>query len=139
MINSSIGLVAPNRKQRCDDNMIPMINIVFLLLIFFMIAGHIRVIQDQGIELPVSELGVPAVKQTVTLQLSHQNELYLNGDKILVQQLSAELDVLITNNTALSLQADKRVKAGVLDKTLEVIRSKEIHKITLHAQALLGV
>ncbi|WP_236610546.1 MULTISPECIES: biopolymer transporter ExbD [unclassified Cycloclasticus] len=115
--------------------MIPMINIVFLLLVFFMIAGHMRDIQDQGIELPVSENGAQAVEKTVTLQLTDKNELYLNGVKTSLEKLDLHLDSLIEANTLLALEADRRVQAVDLDKTLSILRKKGIFKITLYAQA----
>ncbi|WP_288355678.1 biopolymer transporter ExbD [uncultured Cycloclasticus sp.] len=65
--------------------MIPMINIVFLLLVFFMIAGHMRDIQDQGIELPVSENGAQAVEKTVTLQLTDKMSFTLMALKPLLK------------------------------------------------------
>lgn len=128
-------LISAKSSQQGDSNMIPMINIVFLLLVFFMIAGHMRDIQDQGIELPVSENGVQAVEKTVTLQLTDKNELYLNGVKTSLEKLDLHLDSLIEANTLLALEADRRVQAVDLDKTLSILRKKGIFKITLYAQA----
>ncbi|PHR51592.1 MULTISPECIES: biopolymer transporter ExbD [Cycloclasticus] len=128
-------LISAKSSQQGDSNMIPMINIVFLLLVFFMIAGHMRDIQDQGIELPVSENGAQAVEKTVTLQLTDKNELYLNGVKTSLEKLDLDLDSLIEANTLLALEADRRVQAVDLDKTLSILRKKGIFKITLYAQA----
>ncbi|AFT66388.1 MAG: biopolymer transport protein ExbD [Cycloclasticus pugetii] len=128
-------LISAKSSQQGDSNMIPMINIVFLLLVFFMIAGHMRDIQDQGIELPVSENGAQAVEKTVTLQLTDKNELYLNGVKTSLEKLDLHLDSLIEANTLLALEADRRVQAVDLDKTLSILRKKGIFKITLYAQA----
>ncbi|AGS40613.1 Biopolymer transport protein ExbD/TolR [Cycloclasticus zancles 78-ME] len=128
-------LISAKSSQQGDSNMIPMINMVFLLLVFFMIAGHMRDIQDQGIELPVSENGAQAVEKTVTLQLTDKNELYLNGVKTSLEKLDLHLDSLIEANTLLALEADRRVQAVDLDKTLSILRKKGIFKITLYAQA----
>jgi biopolymer transport protein ExbD len=121
-------LISAKSSQQGDSNMIPMINIVFLLLVFFMIAGHMRDIQDQGIELPVSENGAQAVEKTVTLQLTDKNELYLNGVKTSLEKLDLDLDSLIEANTLLALEADRRVQAVDLDKTLSILRKKGILK-----------
>ncbi len=128
-------LISAKSSQQGDSNMIPMINIVFLLLVFFMIAGHMRDIQDQGIELPVSENGAQAVEKTVTLQLTDKNELYLNGVKTSLEKLDLHLDSLIEANTLLAHEADRRVQAVDLDNTLSILRKKGIFKITLYAQA----
>ena len=44
----------PSRpKRQLDDSMVPAINIVFLLLIFFMIAGHIEA-RNADLQIPAS-------------------------------------------------------------------------------------
>ena len=37
------------RRQTNDENIIPLINIVFLMLIFFLVAGALRPFQEEGI------------------------------------------------------------------------------------------
>lgn len=43
-----------HKKSSIDDNMIPLINIVFLMLIFFMVAGHISQSTPVKVSLPHS-------------------------------------------------------------------------------------
>ncbi len=45
-------LYQPQRAHNNDANMIPMINIVVLLLIFFMLAGQIQGYQAKDMRLP---------------------------------------------------------------------------------------
>ena len=75
------------RKTNSDDNLIPLINIVFLLLIFFMIAGKIEQIQDAGLTLPENSQTKPAVAQPITLQLSKDNEIHLNNEVVNFEEL----------------------------------------------------
>ena len=50
-------LVTRKKREYDDDGLLPLVNIIFLLLIFFMIAGVIekRIVKDD-IELPAAEL-----------------------------------------------------------------------------------
>jgi biopolymer transport protein ExbD len=125
----------PTKKTKnAEDNMIPMINIVFLLLIFFMIAGQITAVQNQDIVLPKAESGVPIIEKKVTLQLTDTNQIFFNGRGVLLDELGRELDALGTDETRVSLQADRRVKAVDLDKVLTILRARKIAKVTLYAE-----
>jgi biopolymer transport protein ExbD len=114
--------------------MIPMINIVFLLLIFFMIAGQITAIQGQDIVLPETALGAPIDERQVTLQFTENNQLFFNGSPLSLDELSGELDALAAGEISVSLQADKRVKAVDLDKVLTILRARSIAKVTLFTE-----
>ena len=50
-------LQTKERREYDDDGLLPLVNIIFLLLIFFMIAGVIekRIVKDD-IDLPAAEL-----------------------------------------------------------------------------------
>ncbi len=127
-------LISVRRTRNTEDNMIPMINIVFLLLIFFMIAGQITAIQGQDIVLPETALGAPIDERQVTLQFTENNQLFFNGSPLSLDELSGELDALAAGEIIVSLQADKRVKAVDLDKVLTILRARSIAKVTLFTE-----
>jgi len=109
-----------------------MINIVFLLLVFFMIAGQIRASND--IQLPKANLESPVVEKKINLQLHDDKSLFMNGQRISVINLRQALDIFIAEEIIVSLQADRRVKAVDLDRVLTVIRDKGVIKVTLFAE-----
>ncbi len=53
-------LLTPRRRPASDDNLIPLINIVFLLLIFFMVAGQMQRPMAADIRLPDIDSQQPA-------------------------------------------------------------------------------
>ena len=67
--------------------MIPLINIVFLLLIFFMVAGQIKAQPDQAITLPSTAQLEMAQAQTLRLEMFADGQLSFNGETILIEQL----------------------------------------------------
>lgn len=127
-------LISVRRTRNTEDNMIPMINIVFLLLIFFMIAGQITAIQTQDIELPETVLGAPIEERQVTLQFTENKQLFFNGSPLSLDALGDAFDGLAVGEVNVSLQADKRVKAVDLDKILTILRARNIAKVTLYAE-----
>lgn len=80
-----------SRKSKGDDNMIPMINIVFLLLIFFMVAGQVSTLKAPGIELPANDGGDKPDKAPLKLVLTKDNQINLSGVSLTLEELDAAL------------------------------------------------
>ena len=62
-----------------DQRVLPLINMVFLLLIFFMLAGT-PAAEQVKIEPPLSINQDPSSPQAVTLSMDAQGRLFLNGE-----------------------------------------------------------
>jgi len=96
--------------------MIPLINIVFLLLIFFMVAGQIKAQPDQAITLPSTAQLESAQAQILRLELFADGQLMLNGELIEVASLRSKID--LESAGSIALFADARVTAKQLDELL---------------------
>ena len=75
-------LITRKEREYDDDGLLPLVNIIFLLLIFFMIAGVIekRIVKDD-IELPAAELNRFENKQ-ITKIFIDKNNIFFIKDKI---------------------------------------------------------
>lgn len=121
------------RSSAGDDNMVPLINIVFLLLIFFMVAGKISVDHAKNIELPLAQPQAPAVVHAINVVIDAQGQMQLNGEAMSVEHLRARLDALLGKNVhaAVALQADAALQARQLMPVLAILRAAGIEKIRL--------
>ena len=71
----------PDRKKKNID-LIPMINIIFLLLIFFMLTGTIQVRENPKVENPISIFASNSKefeKNTFNITLTEEGGIYLNN------------------------------------------------------------
>lgn len=124
-------LLLKKPKKSVDDNMIPMINIVFLLLIFFMIAGQIQARGNSQVKLPVSTLGIKAEPGELRLELDQSNQLTLNGQVLDLEELDHRLDVVGASDARILLRADKSLTAAQLDGVLQLFRQHGTASVTL--------
>lgn len=121
----------PRRRATGDADIIPMINIVFLLLIFFMVAGQIKAMDRAGVVLPDGNLGVRASPGAIALTMDSDNNLTLNDAPVALVDLDAALDPLLSSSDRIALMVDKSVRAGDLDPVLTVIRARGISRVSL--------
>ena len=132
-ISGLSSLAHSNNKRQSDDNMIPLINIVFLLLIFFMVAGQIKAQPDKAIELPESMYLITADALSIRLELHENGELRLNNEMLNPSKLTS----LISNNAAtkIALFADGRANAKQLDTLLNALSDSSNVEVKLFTMA----
>lgn len=123
------------RKTSGDENLIPLINIVFLLLIFFMVAGQIQPQDGSDIQPPVADSVDGEAPAVVDVQIDRQNVIRLDGAVVTMTQLELSLaGERYANAEHLIIKADRDVLAVELGVLLDGLRSSGIASIRLLTQ-----
>ena len=94
--------LSPRRKESPDINLTPLIDVVFLLLIFFMVSTTFQRESELGIELPeASATADPTRKRYLEVSVDAKGRFYLDGRPLvntrtatLVQALEAAAEEL---------------------------------------------
>lgn len=130
-------LLTPPRRRASDDHLIPLINIVFLLLIFFMIAGRISTDHSAGVQLPQTQsANAEAQIRELELVLTRQGELRLNGQTLTVGELPDALLALNLDVThsRIALKADAEALGAQLNPVLRQLRAAGWQHVALYTQ-----
>ena len=88
-------LVTRKKREYDDDGLLPLVNIIFLLLIFFMIAGVIeqRIVKDD-IDLPAAELKRFENREVTKIFVNKDNIFLINDEVTDINKIS---DYIKTN------------------------------------------
>lgn len=118
-----------NKHDTNENSMLPLVNIIFLLLIFFMIAG---VIQKQK-ELYEIDLGKATIDKYVekkinTIFIDDDGSLIFNDKPITFDDLSNEI-INMKNKNELMIAADKELSAFRLNQVLLILAKQDIKKL----------
>ncbi len=124
-----------NIKPKNDDNLLPLVNIIFLLLIFFMIAG---VIQKQK-ELYEVELGTAVIENYIdsndrTIFIRKDGTIVFNGKGVSDNELKSYLRK-IEDKEKLVIAADGKITSERLNKILLILTRENIERIVLLTNA----
>lgn len=119
--------------------MIPLINVVFLMLAFLMIAGEVRKTEDDVFEeqinlmLPESKSQREREDHHTVLFLDRNNKIYLDRQLVELSKLEGELRErsLQVSQLDLMVQADARVPARDTQEILKIVRSAGILRVSL--------
>ena len=114
----------------------PLIDIVFLLLIFFMLTSHIEIIPGIDITLPdITERGSDTSVENVVVALDREGNYYLNKEMIELKELFHRLkETAKPAKTNLILQADRDVKHGQVVMVMDMAKKAGINSIVISAQ-----
>lgn len=127
------------RKPRGEETRLgitPLIDIVFLLLIFFMLTSHFHIASGVPIRLPkITQKDYDSKGHKITLVIDKLGRIYLKGKKIDLKQLEQELEGLVKQDDRvhLLLEADKDVSHGRVVNVMDLAKRAGVSSIIIAA------
>lgn len=116
--------------------MTPIMDVVFLLLVFFIYAFMTMTVQ-RGIkvELPKAE-GVVSTQQNVRIVLTAENELLMDGRTPMSMEALADSASLRceTLDLPVIISADRNAQVGIALELMAALRAKGISKVTYQVE-----
>ena len=113
-----------------DDNLLPLVNIIFLLLIFFMLAGVIAKQKEMyDIDLASAVIDDYIEKDKHVLFIKSNGEIIFNDEAITIKTLDEKLKSIDDKNIIIA--ADKLVTTGKLNNILIKLNKNKISSVTL--------
>ena len=113
----------PSKKKRFEIDMAPLIDVVFLLLIFFMLTFAI---QGQGLAISLPE-GEETQKEEkdVIVKIDRNNKLHLNDEQIEIDSLKSILSEELLNRADKLVVIDSapKVKYDLFARVLDISRA----------------
>ena len=124
-------------KKKPRIEIIPMIDTMFFLLVFFMIATLSMTIQHGiPVSLPTAESSTNKMAEHVSLTLTREGRLYYNKEAITLQELEMRLAKLrqSSSDPSLLINADEQVPHGRVIKVMDLIRISGITSMGIATQ-----
>ncbi|TCK02675.1 ExbD/TolR family protein [Marinobacterium mangrovicola] len=128
---------ASKRSSGDDDNMIPLINVVFLMLIFFMIAGQISKSDPLETTPPESVNDQRLTdNESIDLLVSSDGQMYIGDQPVtedqLTEQLSQRVDAAAdVNQLTVRIKVDADLPVTELKPLLSKVREAGLVKASL--------
>ncbi len=102
------------RSEEMEIDLSPMIDCIFILLIFFIVTSVF--VDDPGIEVEKPNVSGEALQQrkVVLIAISGENRIYFDGQELQIDQISHHLQqAIMDTETPLIIRADRRCSHGI--------------------------
>ncbi|WP_200196336.1 biopolymer transporter ExbD [Halorhodospira abdelmalekii] len=129
-------LPLPPSHKDPEEHILPLINIVFLLLIFFMVAGTLTAPPPFSVELPASERGGEVATEPLRIHLGRSGEIALEGREEGLTELEEAVAKLLEESPGrpVQVQADRQARADALLDLMDALRAAGVERIDLVTQ-----
>jgi len=124
---------ARRQPEDAEIIIIPMIDTMMFLLMFFIVASLAMVVQNGlPVDLPKASTGQPHSSQNLTITVSATGDLHLNTKPITAATETDELKALnVTEDTLVIINADGRVSHGTVTTVMDNARKAGIQRFAI--------
>jgi len=119
-----------------EINMTPMLDVVFIMLIFFIVTASF--VKEAGIDVnrPEAATEVKKERANILVAISDQGEIWINKRQIDVRAVQANIERLKAENPqgSVVIQADKKATTETLIKVMDASRAAGVFDVSIAAQ-----
>jgi biopolymer transport protein ExbD len=116
------------QQDEAEVNMTPMLDIVFIMLIFFIVSTSF--VRESGIEVnrPSAQTSQTQSKTSVMLAISASDEIWLDRKRVDVRMVRPAIERLKSEQTELNvvIQADEASTTGQLIRLIDQLRMAKV-------------
>jgi biopolymer transport protein ExbD len=121
------------KSEKLTLNMTSLIDVLFILIIFFAVSSTF--LEQPGIELklPDAESSESYTTQKVILYIDKNDNLFLNDQMISENTMIEEIKNLgkLTDEGSIVLKADTEVSHGEIIKIMDILRKNKFYKLVI--------
>lgn len=126
---------SPQRNEFQDSSIIPLINVVFLILIFLVIAGQIKSSELFEVDLPESISESTPAEEVLTLIVSDQSKLVFENELVELSEITAKVSNARTERNLdeadVLVKVDGSLMVTELRPVLAQLRAAGLHKVSI--------
>ena len=124
------------QEEDADIDITPMLDIVFIMLIFFIVTATF--VKESGIDVtrPDAETAVKQNRVAILIAIRDNNEIWINRRKVDLASVRANVEKLHVENPqgGAVIQADRQAETGVLVEIMDQVRLAGVGAISIAAE-----
>ena len=124
------------KNEESEINITPMLDIVFIMLIFFIVTTTF--IREAGIEInrPSAQTAQKQERVNILVAIAPNGEIWIDGQRVDIRGLRAAIETLRGKDPDASVvvQADRDARAGLLVEAMDQARLAGVRNVAVSAQ-----
>ncbi len=128
---STIKLQKHVKLKKGALDMAPLVDVVFLLIIFFMLTSSFVSQPGIPVNLPKALTGQMLKQKKIVLTITKDNVFYLDNQKMDMKELRVELKKLAVSNESVYIRGDEQVTLGSIAEVWDLCRELGISQTNI--------
>ena len=132
--------IGSNKKAKMftEINITPLTDIFLVLLIIMMVVAPSFQSMDNAVEVPEVNNGINIEEAKVTVSITKDGTMYINGERIQNSQLTDKLLAAKTNpdKAEVVVKADKAIKSATIMDVMNAAQNAEYKKLVVAGEPL---
>ncbi|PCH96800.1 MAG: biopolymer transporter ExbD [Gammaproteobacteria bacterium] len=124
------------QDEKEEIDMTPMLDVVFILLIFFIVTASF--VKEAGIDVnrPEAATAVKKERANILVAISDKGDIWINKRKVDIRSVQANIERLKAENPqgTVVIQADKKSTTDILIKVMDSARAAGVFDVSIAAQ-----
>ena len=130
-----------SKSSGATVDLIPMIDVVFQLILFFLVSTTFAILPAISVNLPSSKTAEGASFDSITITVQANGNLWFNDTKVSISELETTLQNFDTGEVEKSkypimLEADEMVTNGTIVKIFDVLRKAGFSAVNLRTTSV---
>lgn len=109
----------------------PLVNVFFLLLIFFMFTSSFIFQPGIKVDLPKTVTSEVVQQETATVIITKDDKVYLDDREITMEELNSKLDMIAKMKIGLLVKADSRASHGRIVEVWDMCRNQGVSQVNI--------
>ena len=127
---------ASREEEEQEINITPMLDVVFIMLIFFIVTASF--VKESGIDVnrPDAQTAVKKEKANILVAISENGEIWIDRQRVDPRAVRANIERLHAENPqgTVIIQADKLSRTQVLVQVMDAARQAGVFNVSIAAQ-----
>lgn len=124
-------------SEQANVDMTPLIDVVFILLIFFILSASFQQQNQIKVERPNSQVTDTISSVSVTVSVDQQGQIWLDNQAVEVAMLTSRVKqkVAQANNVSVVIDVDKSVDSGRLIQVIDKVRIAGVNNVAVATES----
>ncbi|WP_282040697.1 ExbD/TolR family protein [Halomonas alimentaria] len=116
-----------------EINLTPMLDVVFIMLIFFIVTTSF--IKESGVEIerPESSAATPRPDAQLMVAITPEGAVWVDGEPVDVHRVGDEVAALVSDDGGVVIQADREATTGLLIEVMDRLRQAGVVNVAVAA------
>ena len=126
-------------RRRVSLDISPLLDVVFLLLIFFLVTTTFMPDASMELELPESTTATQSEVAPTMVTVGEDGGVEIDGDSVSIQELERTVAALLPEEREkITVRADARVDYGVIVRIIDALRNAGVDALSLPMDTVQG-